>query len=299
MTDVNQQATPQQDSNQMTVEEAFFKGADEGTNEGTGTPIQDTPLGDGTQSNTVDAEATQEKNDAKRFEYWQSQADKSANENAQLKQQLSQVQQMNVQQPAQAPVKEQTQEFPPPPDRPKRPSGFNRQEAYEDSNSQSARYLEETEQWRDSMTEYSSLKSEYSNALVREQLDTQQQARVEDAKRAQAQQQANKEINDVYELVQGEHGLSANEARDFIKDMSDPNSLNMKNLVQLYRLKKGSGQTAQAPAGPSDAFKQQQRAQQVPSPMGVQPSQSNDPQGSAEDGIMDSMISDFKSKNPW
>ena len=41
-----------------------------------------------------------------------------------------------------------------------------------------------------------------------------------------------------------------------------------------------------------------QRAQQVPQPMGVQPTAGNN-QAPAEDQIMDNMISDFKSKNPW
>jgi hypothetical protein len=43
-----------------------------------------------------------------------------------------------------------------------------------------------------------------------------------------------------------------------------------------------------------------QNAQQVPSPMGVMPSgQSNADGRSVEDKIMDTMVGNFNSKNPW
>ena len=82
--------------------------------------------------------------------------------------------------------------------------------------------------------------------------------------------------------------------------MSKPESLTMDNLVQLYRMQKGSGQTVQTqPTGPSETFNQQARAQQVPSPMGVLPAQQNESTVSAEDNIMDTMISGYKKSNPW
>ena len=53
-------------------------------------------------------------------------------------------------------------------------------------------------------------------------------------------------------------------------------------------------------ASPSDAFQQVKKAQQVPSPMGVMPSGNSDIDGkSVEDKIMDTMIGNFDSKNPW
>ena len=68
-------------------------------------------------------------------------------------------------------------------------------------------------------------------------------------------------------------------------------------------MQKGIGATAPAqgqPAQPSAAFQQTQRAQAVPSPMGVQPTANNAAQNvDPADSIMDNMISDFKSKNPW
>ena len=107
-------------------------------------------------------------------------------------------------------------------------------------------------------------------------------------------------MNEVHTRVQGEFGLSNEEATEFVQTMSKPDSLTIDNLVQLYRLQKGSGQQVQTQTtGPSDTFNQQVRAQQVPSPMGVIPAQQNDSTSSSEDNIMDSMISGYKKNNPW
>ena len=95
--------------------------------------------------------------------------------------------------------------------------------------------------------------------------------------------------------------MGTEEAQQCVPQMSSPDSLTMDNLVQLWRFQKGQGAPTNAPAptAPSPAFEQTQRAQQVPSPMGVLPGSSQTAPGSAEDQIMDGMISDFKSKNPW
>ena len=52
--------------------------------------------------------------------------------------------------------------------------------------------------------------------------------------------------------------------------------------------------------GPSQTFTQTQNAQQVPSPMGVMPSGNTNVDGrSVEDKMIDKMIGNFNSKNPW
>ena len=87
---------------------------------------------------------------------------------------------------------------------------------------------------------------------------------------------------------------------DFINTMSKPESVNLDNLVQLYRLNNGGAAQQANPSQPSQEFKQMQNAQQVPSPMGVLPSgQSGADTRTAEDKIMDTMIGNFNSKNPW
>ncbi len=294
----NQTDTPEpQGSEQLSVEEAFFQNTENEGNTSTEAPLQDTP-----RAEDINVEQTQAKNDEKRFEYWQSQASKAANENAQLKaqfQQMAQMQQMQQQQQAEPP--QQAEQFPAPPEKPEMPAGFNRGEANEDPNSSSAQYMNKLDKWRDDTIQYNALKSEYQTALVAEQLENQQAERVKEAQRFQAANQQRQQLNQVYQDVQGKHGLTPDEANEFIQTMSTPDSLTIDNLVQLYRMQKGSGQQqqTQAPAGPSPTFNQQARAQQVPSPMGVVPAQQNEPTASAEDNIMDTMISDYKKSNPW
>ena len=241
------------------------------------------------------------KNDDTRYQYWQSQAAKRENEMKAM-----QARMQNVQQPAQqfAPQQQQpeVEEFPDPPEKPVKPRNFNRQEAYEDASSESARYLDESEEWRDNMDEYNTLRVQYENAITQEKIQNQEAQRRQYEAQRQAQIQQNQQMNEVNELVQGHYGLSPEESKEFIETMSNPSSITVDNLVQLYRLQKGNGGGAPVnpgqPAQPSPSFQQAQRAQQVPQPMGVQPTAGNTT-APAEDQIMDNMISDFKSKNPW
>ena len=253
-----------------------------------------------TQETTQPLEA---KNDDTRFEYWQSQAAKRDNELKQVQEQLKQFQQQqNAPQPQQAmtPEKQVQEEFPPPPEKPVKPRSFNRQEAYEDPNSESARYLDEVDEWRDNMDEYGMLRNQYETALVQENMQKMQSQQQEAERVRQARIQQANQMREVSDLVQGHYGMSQQETQEFIKTMSDPSSITVDNLVQLYRLQKGQAVNPATPqtAQPSEAFQQAQRAQQVPSPMGVQPTAGQN-QVSSEDQIMDNMISDFKSKNPW
>jgi len=299
--ETNQNAdTPEnQGSDQLSVEEAFFSSEEQSkvNSETVGIPaVQETPAGDG---DNLNIEQTQSENDERRYQYWQSEADKAKNEITELKSQLNQPQ---PQQAQPAPVQEkEVEQFPPAPEKPQAPPGFNRAEAMEDPNSVSAQYLNQLDGWRDDIIQYNSLKSEYQTALVSEQLQKQESARQDDIKRQQAYQQQQQQMNEVHQRVQGEFGLTNEEATEFVQTMSKPDSLTIDNLVQLYRLQKGSGQPTQQtqPTGPSDTFNQQARAQQVPSPMGVLPAQQNESTTSAEDNIMDSMISGYKKSNPW
>jgi hypothetical protein len=249
------------------------------------------------------AQPTDSKNDETRYQYWQSQAAQKENELKQLQNQVqyNQAQQQYTQQPVQQEQPPQ-EEFPPAPERPDKPHSFNRQEAYEDASSDSARYLDEMDTWRDNLTEYNSLKEEYSASVIAEQFQNQQAQQAENERVRQAQIQQAGQMQEVSKLVQGHYGMSQEDTQDFIKTMSNPSSITVDNLVQLYRLQKGQGGGAPVnpgqPAQPSPQFQQAQRAQQVPQPMGVQPTAGNN-EAPAEDQIMDNMISDFKSKNPW
>ena len=242
------------------------------------------------------------KNDDTRFQYWQSQAAKRENELKQMQEQMQQYQaQFQAQQTQQAPAPEKAkEEFPPPPERPGKPRNFNRQEAYEDPNSESARYLDEVDEWRDNMDEYTMLKGQYDNAIMQENIQKMQTQQEEAEKTRQAKIQQANQMREVSELVQGHYGMSQQETQDFIKTMSDPSSITVDNLVQLYRMQKGMA--AQAPAttaAPSPAFTQTQNAQSIPSPMGVVTGESNTDTRSDSDQVMDDLINSFNSKNPW
>ena len=240
-------------------------------------------------------------NDATRYAYWQSQADKYKNELEQLKANQPQTEQQPVAQPQEVP-QAQSNEFPPAPERPKRPRTFSREEAYTDPSSESARYLDAKEDWDEQMVEYNALHTQYQNAVLQEKFDKMENQRVEAAKKQEAAQAAAKQQADIVNYVTGHHGMNDNEAKDFMSKMSDPASITIDNLVQLYRMQAGNAAPQQnaVPAQPSQAFQQTKNAQQVPSSMGVMPSgQSNVDGRSMEDKIMDTMVGNFNSKNPW
>ena len=304
-----QQDTPQPAKEHASLEEAIFGSNDEGSNDlsdvfTTGkeeTTTEAPVIGQPEVSTEVKQETTQD-NDTTRYQYWQSQADKMKAENQRLQTAMQQQQQMQqvpqVQQPVQeAPVE---QAFPPPPEKPGKPGQFSREEAYSDPSSESARYIDAVESWRDDMTEYNGLKSQYDAAIVQEKVEKIEATRVQEAQRQEAFQRDRQQKNEVYKYVTGHHGLSKEQAVDFINTMSQPESVNVDNLVALYRLNKGGSPQQANPGQPSETFQQMKNAQQVPSPMGVMPSgQSNADGRSLEDKIMDTMIGNFNSKNPW
>ncbi len=297
----------------VSLEEAVFG---DGFNEGSDVIDKALPTSEGTQQ--VEQAAPEQgqpvevtNNDEKRFQYWQSQADKAKNENIQLRQTLASQSQQNYetkQQPqtqqAEQPVAKEAQveQFPAPPEKPSKPAGFSREEAYTDPSSSSAQYIDTVEQWRDDMTEYSQIKSQYDTAIQQERLDSMERERVQNVQRAQAYETKKNQAREIMDYVQGNHGMNQTEAIDFMKTMSDPSSISTDNLVQLYRMQKGGANqpTNTQPVAPSESFQQVQRAQQVPSPMGVMPSGQNSTGArSMEDKIMDTMVGDFNNKNPW
>lgn len=255
-----------------------------------GTPA-DTPVEGQKQA---DGQTYQAKNDDKRFEYWQSRAQKLENEMAKMEPVVRNANMMAAQQqqqPVQPQAQQQEEQFPDPPEKPRRPVGYNREAAYTDPSSASAQYDNDVEEWRDKMDEYNSLRVQYSEAVVGEQYQQMEEARrAEHARRQQATKNAQDRAK-VSEYVQANYGLSPDEAGEFIQKFSNPSSITIDNLVGLYNLQRGQGGGApvnqtQAPPvsntpnpgipnGPSDAFVQTQRAQQVPQPMGVMASGNN------------------------
>ena len=117
-------------SEESNIESAFTQGNEGEVREEAAPVATEQPV----QTETPAQEVS---NDEKRYQYWQSTADKLKNENEQLRNSLAaQVQQApQVAQPQEVaqPVEE---EFPPPPEKPQRPRNFSREDAYADPNSE-------------------------------------------------------------------------------------------------------------------------------------------------------------------
>ena len=250
-------------------------------------------------------------NESVRSSYWQSQAD-------QLKNQLNEVQEYmpmvdylrsnpdavqnikgrDAQPTAEAPKEEG---FPPPPEKPAMPRGYSREEAYSDPSSESAKYLDEVETWRDTMTQYNQLSSQYQVAKVQEMYDQKIEGLEKvNLQREEAISQQNA-MQNAREYVSANYDLG-DKLDQFITEMSDDNSINMDDLVGYFKYKNGmttnapQAQNVATPPPPSRAFNQTRRAQSVPTPMNVQSGQTNQPQDPVA-GFMDELISGDSSKN--
>jgi len=241
-------------------------------------------------------------NDVKRYQYWQSEADKARNEKQELEARLLAVenQQAMQPQPKQESVKEELS-FPDPPGKPGKPRRYSRSDALDDPESESARYLDEVDKWRDDMDEYNRLHQQYTQAVMveeRERIQKEQQ----DIQRAQQQKEEyNNRMANMSQHLRTNYQASDEEIGQFVQVMDDPKNITVDNLFQLYRMQNGG----QVPTGQpltqtvkSESFEQRKRAQSVPSPMGVVPGQGSS-QPASNDTIMDSMINDYKNKNPF
>jgi hypothetical protein len=273
----------------------------------------DTPQGEPTemQADPSAQTSTTPDNEEVRYQYWQSEADKRTNELSDMKSTNDMLQkQVNVLiertaapgqgQPAEA---EEKFEFPDPPEKPQKPHGFSRAEAYEDSSSESARYLDANESWRDDMDEYGRLRSEYDRELLAAErqnfVDEQNHQRAVYQQRSQEQQQ----VSSIREQLKTKFNADDASVEDFMSVMSKPESLTVENLWKVYSLNKADGGTASPGTKniqPSAGFQQTQKAQQIPQSMGVVTGLNQDASNTApEDRMMDSMLADYKGKNPF
>lgn len=277
-----------------------------------GQPAVNAPVEGQVAQQPQQQQAENQNNDQVRFEYWQSQAAKANNELNGVKQylpmvehlknnpQLLQATQQNMTTPA---PQEQEMVFPDPPERPERPQFFSREEANSDPKSDSARYLDESEQWNQDIAEYNSLKMEYQQAKYDENIQSINQQRQAEVQQRQAKMQEVKQKDDIKQFVGANYNL-AMQGQDqgssdhFIQWASNPENLTIPNLVKLYKLQYGVSTPTEAIAQPSSAFNQVQNAQQIPSPMGVMPAQGQTNR-SEVDQIMDSMIAEQSRNNPF
>jgi len=244
-------------------------------------------------------------NEEVRYQYWQSEADKAKNENARLKQTVE-ILQDTIKSPSNAQAEVQTEESAPEPEpfrdspeKPQRPAGFNRAEAIDDPNSSSAQYLDSIDRYRDEMDSWNHDRVEHEADLLRQERETLQAEQARQQEAYEAEQRNQEQMNTIAQQIKQQYGANDQEIAEFVETMSSPESLSIENLWKLHNMNKG--QVPEQPvAQPSSQFNQVQRAQSVPQPMGVQTGANMAQQTkSAEDIIMDDLISDYKSKNPW
>ena len=241
----------------------------------------------------------QANNEQVRYNYWQSEADKRKNEldsvkktNEVLTNQLTALMQGNAQ-PQQQEQTEEQEEFPPPPEKPQRPLSFNREEAYTDPSSESAQYQNAVEAWRDDMDEYNRLEREYNMALIQSERQEMEanQTKYREAQEQQAREQ--EQMTQMRNQARQQFNASDQEFDDYVKLMSDPQSMSFENTWRLFQVNKGQSMQPTAQPAPSAAFQQTRKAQSIPNSMGVLPSQNtNVEQKSAGDKLMDSIIAD-------
>ncbi len=306
ISDVFSQDTQNSDSNELVTDAPFdeasvFGGFDR-VNTAPEEPVENTTA----PQEEVKTE-TNEPNEQVRYEYWQSEADKARNELNEVKQQLAQMEQSQNLQAQPAKEEESYDYFPPPPTKPNKPSVFNREDALADPSSESAKYLDSVDSWRDEMDEYNRLYTEYNMALMAEEKQKFQEEQAEIQRKQAEQEQYNNNMIEMQSYLSEKYQASPEEMEQFVKVMDAPESLSVDNLFQLFRMQNGNNKpqeqqqivTAQSTTNQNESFDQLKRAQQVPSPMGVLPSSNMNTSATPEDSLMDSMVNDYKNRNPW
>ena len=229
------------------------------------------------------------KNDSDSYKYWQSQADKRAAEVDLLKSQVTELMKAQTSTPAE-PAKEEIPSLEKPV-KPRKPANYDHSEALADPDSDSGKYLSKQEQYIDSLANYMT------------EVDAR---RNQEIQRQQAQQAEFQRNQKVISDLQSQYNYSPQEANDFIQRMSSPDSLSLDNLVRLHKMSLQPSQEAPAlqqvtpEAQQKQALmNQRQEKLSIPTPIGVQPGANVQSSKSVEDKMMDSMIGNYKKKNPF
>jgi hypothetical protein len=241
------------------------------------------------KSETSDVQSDVEpKGDPSSYQYWQSQADKRAAEVELLKSQVTELMKARTSTPAE-PAKEETVKIERPV-KPRKPADYDHSEALADPESESGKYLARQEQYMESLANYMESVESQRETARRKQMEEQQ-----------VQMRNQKLITD----LQTHYGYSGQEAADFIDKMSQPDSLSLDNLVKLHKLnnpvRNQNTINQVTPEAQQKQFMMNQRQEKlsIPTPIGVQPGTNVQSSKSVEDQMMDSMIGNYKKKNPF
>lgn len=160
------------------------------------------------------------------------------------------------------------------PVRPTKPADFNAGDAYNDTTSSSAKYLEELALYQEKMAEY---------------IDSKEQARLTAIQEAEAQSAAlraqQEQVAQIKSQVKQKFTASDAEINEFLTEMSKPESISLDNLWALYQYKKGRLQSSQPAAPPK--FKQPYA---FATPAGTQASGINAPSPSDANAIFNQSL---------
>ena len=230
----------------------------EGLPTGQTTPLETTPAFEQQVEpgpTDVLSHETPAKEDPRRFEYWQSQADRMRGENQDLKQEIHGIKQYLAQREQQSPSNTETMGSPVPtgnpqtelktPVQPTKPSNYNEVDAFNDPNSASFQYRNAMESYRDDVTTYMLQKDQVREQRQMEQMRIQQDQMID--------QQA-------YNHATNNYGWDAHTANDFIEWSRNPGNVTIDHLAKLYEMDK-RGVDPRAEQKRQEMLNQQQRAQ--------------------------------------
>ena len=195
------------------------------------------------------------KEDPRRFEYWQSQADRMRGENQMLKQEIGDIKSYLQAREQQSPSNVDTQGSPVPtgnpesglkaPVQPTKPSNYNEVDAFNDPNSASFQYRNEMDRYRDDVTTYMLQKDQ-----VREKMQM----------NAMRKQQENMINQQAHTHAVNNYGWSTEQANEFIEWSRNPQNVTIDHLAKIYEMST-RGVTPQAEMKRQEMLRQQERAQ--------------------------------------
>jgi hypothetical protein len=240
-----------------------------------------------------DQGATPRDNDKVRYEYWQSEADKRANELAQAKAE-AEYYKMVAAAKAKEEVEPEEERFPAPPTEPQAPAGYSMEEAMQDPRSESAKYVRDFQKWQQDMLSYSVARTEYLEQMILEQRQQSVSDKAKAIEEATARQAQEAQIASIEKDVMTTYKADKETARDFIEKMSDPKNLTVDNLWKLYQTVYGKQSKA-----PSQDFAQARQAGTFAPAPAMLPNGAPTDTRSPEDIIMGGLKQRFNQQNDW
>ena len=268
------------------------------------TPAANEEVAKPAETDPVPAADPSAKGDESQFQYWQSQYDKAQRELTELKEQHTSLKDIEPlanyikenpavldsvesslssgKTPGQT-VKGNQEASLKKPDRPTKPANYDAIDAYSDPTSDSYKYREGVDSYRDEMIAYQEKKNE--QVVARMEKDYQQRAQQQQVETLRTQ------------LANG-YEFSNDQVDDFMKVMSDPQSLSLDNLVTLYKMRQAPSGEVTKNLQKAEQMRAQQEKLKIAPSVGSVPAETQQ-EAPMEDTIMDAMIAHESKTNPW